>query len=119
MGISFDEYDVSQVAAADTQQTTTNSRSVIATGEVGIITEATATNESAATETLSIHIMNPDAAAAAGNVVIDAKPILAESEVVLASLLGRNMLAGASLRTVTGTGSAINLHISLTIKTAT
>ena len=117
MGIAFDDYDISQVAAADTQQTTTDGRTIIATGETGIITEATATNESAATETLSIHIQNPDAAAAAANVVIDAKGVLAGQEVVLAGLLGRTMKAGSSLRTVTGTGSAINLHISLTIRT--
>lgn len=116
--VAFDAYDVSQLAAADTQQTTEDSRTAVATGEVWTITQASATNESAATETLSVHMPNPDAAAADANVVIDAKAILPGQDVILSSLLGRVMLAGTSLRTVTGTGSAINLFISLQIKTS-
>lgn len=117
MAISFDAYDISQVAAADTKQTTEGGLTEVAAGTTWQILNARAANESSAAEILTVHLPNPDAAAAAANIAVPPKTILAGKTDLLPEILGDIWIAGTALRTVTTTGLAINLKIGIMIRT--
>ena len=117
MAISFDAYDISQVAAADTKQTTDDGLTEVAAGTTWQILNARAANESGAAEILTVHLPNPDAAAAAANIAVPPKTILAGQTDLLPEILGDIWTAGTALRTVTATGAAINLKIGIMIRT--
>lgn len=117
MAITFDAFDISQVATADTKQTTDGGLSAVAGGTTWQIVSVRASNESNISETLTVHLPNPDAAAVAANIAIPPKAILPGKVDLLPEILGEILTAGTTLRTVTGTGNAINLKIGLLIRT--
>lgn len=111
MAISFKEVRVEQIAVADTAHFT------VEAGTTAEITQGTICNESAATQTFSVYIPNPTAAAGTTNVVIDTKPILAGQTELLPELLGKRLDAGTVIKTTASDGSSLNMHLSLMIRT--
>lgn len=112
--MSYDAYNISLVPAADTLQTTDSGITAVAAATAWIIQNASVHNTSTAAETLTIHMPNPDAAAATANETVIIT-ILGDETEIISELLGRQMVSGTSLRTVTSTGLVLNLHISLKV----
>jgi len=113
MGISFEEVRVEQLAVADTTQYT------VAAGTTAEITQGTMCNESTSTETFSFHIPNPTAAAGDTNLVIDTKAVLPGQTDLLPELLGKRMTAGTVFKTTCSTANALNMHLSIMVRTTT
>ena len=111
MAIAFPEVRVEQMAVADTLQYT------VEAGTTAEITQGTICNESTAAVTFSFHIPNPDAAAADTNLVIDTKSILAGQTDLLPELLGKRFAAGTTFRTTASAANALNMHLSLMVRT--
>jgi len=111
MGISNQDVRVEQVAVADTTQFT------VETGTYAEIVHSSVCNESAAAVTFSFYAPNPTAAAGATNYVIKDKTILAGQTDLLPELLGKRYAAGTVFKTTAGTATALNLHMSLVIRT--
>ncbi len=111
MSISFTEVRAEQIAIADTLHYT------VEAGTTAEITQGTICNESAATVTFSVHIPNPTAAAGDTNKVIDTKAILAGQTDLLPELLGKRLSAGSEIRTTASAADALNMHLSLMVRT--
>jgi len=111
MAISYEEVRVEQLATGDTTQYT------VAVGTTAEVTQGTICNESTAAQTFSFHIPNPTAAAAATNVVIDTKTILAGKTDLVPELLGKRFDAGTVFKTTASDASSLNMHLSLMIRT--
>jgi len=111
MAISYEEVRVEQMAIADTSQ------KVVEDGTNAEITQGTICNESASAVTFSVYIPNPTAAGGATNLVIDGKTILAGQTDLLPELLGKRLSAGTDIRTSCSTATALNMHLSLMIRT--
>jgi len=110
--ISFPEVRVEQMATADTTQYT------VEAGNTAEVTQGTICNESAATVTFSFHIPNPTAAAGDTNVLIDTKAILPGQTDLLPELLGKRFAAGTVFKTTCSAATALNMHLSLMVRTA-
>ncbi len=111
MGISKVEIKVEQLAVGDTLHYT------VPVGTTAEVTSATVCNMSAAVASFSLFTPNPAAVAAATNLIIDLKPVLIGQTPILSEILGKTFGAGTAFRTTASAATALNLHISLDIKT--